>query len=106
MCFQAFLNEFSETYSNSLNILQVDNGSPHLAKKLIIPENSILLFQPSYSSDVNLIERVWQSVKDKFSWLTVGTLDELRNGCGLEFTDSRGYCLAHKIRFYSFCFAE
>ena len=78
VCFQAFLNEFSKTYANSLNILQLDNASPHLAKPLMLPENIILLFQPAYSPDVNPIERVWQSLKDKLSWLTVATLDELR----------------------------
>ena len=77
-CFQVFLNEFSKTYAHHLNILQVDNGSPHVAKKLLIPENIILLFQPAYSPDVNPIERVWQSVKHQLSWLTVATLDELR----------------------------
>lgn len=78
LCFQAFLNEFSKTYDNSLNILQLDNGSFHLAKKLRIPENVILLLQPSYSPDVNPIERVWQYLKEKVRWLTVETLDELR----------------------------
>lgn len=78
VCFQAFLNEFSKVYADNLNILQLDNGSPHLAKKLVIPENIILLFQPSYSPDVNPIERVWQSVKDKLSWLILETLDQLR----------------------------
>src|SRR5512144_1984781 len=48
-CFQTFLDEFSKTYVKSLNILQVDNGSSHLAKHLIIPDNVILLFQPAYS---------------------------------------------------------
>ena len=78
MCFQAFLNEFSKVYTDSLNILQLDNGSPHLAKHLVVPENVILLFQPAYSPDVNPIERLWQSLKEKLSWLTVATLDELR----------------------------
>ena len=78
MCFQAFLNEFSQTYSDSLNLLQVDNASSHLAKNLILPENVILLFQPAYSPDVNPIERLWQSLKDKLRWLTIETLDELR----------------------------
>ena len=78
VCFQAFVNEFSQTYSASLNILQVDNASPHLAKSLSLPENVILLFQPAYSPDVNPIERLWQSLKDKLSWLTLETLDELR----------------------------
>ena len=78
VCFQAFLNEFSKTYPDTLNILQLDNASPHLAKNLILPENVILLFQPAYSPDVNPIERVWQSIKDKLSWLMTETLDELR----------------------------
>ena len=78
VCFQAFLNEFSKTYPDTLNILQLDNASPHLAKNLILPENVILLFQPAYSPDVNPIERVWQSIKDKLSWLMTEPLDELR----------------------------
>ena len=65
VCFQAFLNEFSKTYSDRLNILQLDNAFLHLAKNLVIPEKVILLFQPAYSPDVNPIERLWQSLKDK-----------------------------------------
>ena len=94
ICFQAFLNEFSKMYSNSLNILQVDNGSPHLAKQLIIPENIILLFQPPYSPDVNPIERVWQSVKDKLSWLTLETLDELRKKLDVVINSLTAECIA------------
>ena len=77
-CFQAFLNEFSKVYTDSLNSLQLDNGSPHLAKHLVVPATVILLFQPAYSPDVNPIERLWQSLKEKLSWLTVATWDELR----------------------------
>ena len=94
VCFQVFLKEFSKTYPDSLNILQVDNGSCHLTKKLIIPENVILLFQPSYSPDVNPIERVWQSVKDKLSWLTVGTLDELRREMDAVLNSLTAECIA------------
>ncbi|NMQ21137.1 hypothetical protein E4P82_19220 [Candidatus Competibacter phosphatis] len=35
----------------------------HKAKQLEIPENVVLLFQPTYSPDVNPIERVWQYLK-------------------------------------------
>jgi transposase len=94
VCFQAFLNEFSETYLDSLNILQVDNGSAHLAKNLMIPENIILLFQPAYSPDVNPIERVWQSLKDKLSWLTVETLDELRKAMDSVLNSLTAECIA------------
>lgn len=45
-CYQRFLSEFSQTYPDSLNILQVDNGRFHKGKDLILPENIILLFQP------------------------------------------------------------
>ena len=79
VCFQAFVNEFSKTYSDSLNLVQLDNASPHLAKNLSLPENVILVFQPAYSPDVNPIERLWLALKDKLSWLTIETLDELRD---------------------------
>lgn len=48
-CFQVYLNLLSEHYSNSINIIQLDNGAIHKAKKLTIPSNIILLFQPPYS---------------------------------------------------------
>jgi len=94
VCFQAFVNEFSQTYSASLNILQVDNASPHLAKNLSLPENVILLFQPAYSPDVNPIERVWQSIKDKLSWLTVETLNELRREMDAVLNSLTAECIA------------
>jgi len=94
VCFQAFINEFSKTYATSLNILQVDNGSPHIAKKLIIPENIILLFQPAYSPAVNPIERLWQSLKEKLSWLTVATLDELRREMDAVLNSLTAECIA------------
>ena len=77
-----------------MNILQVDNGPPHVAKKLLIPENIILLFQPAYSPDVNPIERVWQSVKDKLSWLTVATLDALRREMDAVLNSLTAECIA------------
>ena len=52
-CYQRFLDEFSPAYADSLNILQVDNGLFHKAKRLRIPDNIILLFQPPYSPELN-----------------------------------------------------
>ena len=94
ICFQVFLKEFSKTYADSLNILQVDNASFHLTKKLVIPDNIILLLQPAYSPDVNPIERVWQSLKDQLSWLTVGTLDELRKEMDVVLNSLTAECIA------------
>ena len=77
-CFQIFLEQFSQAYPHSLNVIQLDNGRFHSAKKLQIPNNVVLLFQPPYSPDVNPIERVWQSMKDKLRWLNLKNLEELR----------------------------
>ena len=52
-CYQRFLDEFSQAYADTLNILQVDNGLFHKAKRLRIPDNIILLFQPPYSAELN-----------------------------------------------------
>jgi len=76
--FQLLLNKFSKAYPHSLNVIQLDNGRFHSAKKLTIPDNVVLLFQPPYSSDVNPIERVWQFMRDKLCWINLKTLDELR----------------------------
>ena len=77
-CFQLFLDEFSKAYPCSLNVIQLDNGRFHYAKDLTIPDNIVLLFQPPYSPDVNPIERVWRSMKDKLCWINFKNLDELR----------------------------
>ena len=77
-CFQLLLDEFAAAYPTSLNIVQLDNGAFHKAKKLEIPENVVLLFQPAYSPDLNPIERVWQYLKKQNSWLSFETLANLQ----------------------------
>lgn len=71
------MDQFSQAYPESLNVIQLDNGCFHKAKKLIIPDNVVLLFQPPYSPDVNPIERVWQSFKDQLAWLNFKSLSTL-----------------------------
>ncbi|MGC8714225.1 MAG: transposase [Leptodesmis sp.] len=57
VCYQAFLDEFSKAYSDSLNILQVDNGRFHTSNDLVVPETVILLFQPPYCPELNPTEQ-------------------------------------------------
>lgn len=45
----------------------LNNGAFHKAKALKIPENIALLFLPSYSSELNPAERVWQIMKANFT---------------------------------------
>src|SRR5512144_185152 len=78
---------------------QLDNASPHLAQNLILPENVILLFQSAYSPDVNPIERLWRSLKDKLSWLTVETLDELRREMDVVLNSLTAEGIASLIRY-------
>ena len=54
--------------TDSLNIVQVDNGAFHKAKSLRIPDNIILLFQPAYCPELNPIERLWQHLKKDLRW--------------------------------------
>ena len=63
-CFQCFLDEFSHTFSDSMNIMLIDNAGIHKAKRLIIPENIRLVFLPAYSPELNPIERFWQYIKE------------------------------------------
>lgn len=77
-CFQSFLDMISQRYPDSLNIIQLDNGGFHKAKKLRLPGNIVLLFQPAHSPELNPIERLWQAIKDNLSWGEFKNLDALR----------------------------
>jgi transposase len=77
-CFQRFLNEFSQAYPDSLNIIQLDNGRFHSGKKLVLPDNIILLFQPPYCPELNPIEHLWQYLKADLRWADFKTLEELQ----------------------------
>lgn len=77
-CFQVFLNLVSEQYKDSILIMQLDQAGAHRAKRLKIPVNIILMFQPSYSPETNPIERVWQHFKSGLRWKLPKDLNELR----------------------------
>ena len=77
-CFQCFLEKFSEVFSESLNLLVLDNGRFHQAKSLKIPENVVLLFLPPYSPELNPIERLWQDIKAKLFTQTHKALEDIR----------------------------
>lgn len=77
-CFQCFLEKFSEAFSESLNLLVLDNGRFHRAKSLKIPENIVLLFLPPYSPELNPIERLWQDIKAKLFTQTYKALEDMQ----------------------------
>lgn len=59
-------------------LLQLDNSAFHKARKLKIPENIVLLFQPAYSPDINSIERFWQHLKKESRWVNFNPLADLQ----------------------------
>lgn len=75
---QQFLDDFAQTYADSLNIIVLDNAASHRARALRIPTNVRLLFQPPYAPEVNPCERVWQHIKAALKWMCFGDLDTLR----------------------------
>jgi len=78
ICFEKFLELFSQSYPEDFHIIQVDNGSFHSSLQLQIPNNIILLFQPSHTPQVNPIERLWEEIKEQLSWELFDNLEALR----------------------------
>jgi len=78
ICFEKYLELFSEEYSNDFHIIQLDNGSFHQALNLSIPDNIMLLFQPPYTPQVNPIERLWKEIKKFIKWDIFADLDDLK----------------------------
>lgn len=52
-CFQVFLNLVSDQFTDDVLIIQLDNGGFHKAKRLQVPQNIILLFQPPHCPESN-----------------------------------------------------
>jgi putative transposase len=67
LCFQAFLDEFSSAYPDTLNVLVVDGAPAHIAHALRIPENVVLFRLPPYCPELNPMERVWQDCRKRLS---------------------------------------
>ena len=45
----------------------LDNGRFHKAKRLVIPNNIVLVFLPPYSPELNPAEKIWAKYKRAFS---------------------------------------
>ena len=77
-CFQVYLEEFARAYPEDLHIIQLDNGPLHTAKKLEVPPNIVLLFQPSHSPELNPIERLWEHLKGQLKWQVFKDIQHLQ----------------------------
>lgn len=77
-CFQVFLNLVSEQFKDDVLIIQLDNGGFHKAKRLVVPQNIILFFQPPHCPQSNPIEQIWQYLKRQLRWTLPKNLEQLR----------------------------
>jgi len=77
-CFQEFLQGFAEKYSESFNLIIMDNGSFHKALELNWPDHVMPIYLPAYSPELNPIERLWEYVKQDLKWENYSSIDELK----------------------------
>lgn len=75
-CFQRFIDLFAATFPDSLNLLQLDQASCHVATTLVWPHNVKTIFQPAHSPELNPIERLWLDLKKHFKAKNFETLSE------------------------------
>ena len=78
-CFEIYLREFARAYPADLHIIQLDNEPLHTAKKLQVPPNIVLLFQPSSSPELNPIERLWSHLKGQLKWQVFKDIKHLQS---------------------------
>lgn len=74
---QIFVDEFARAHPTTFNLLLMDNSGAHTAKRLKLPLNVALVFQPAANPELNPAERVWQDLKEQLAWLTFADLEAL-----------------------------
>ena len=68
-CFSIFLGQFSQHSADSLNIVLLDQAPAHVAQRVQLPENVILVWLPAYSPELNPVERLWEDLKSRLDVL-------------------------------------
>ena len=64
-CFTVFLHQFGQHYAESLNIVLLDQAPAHVAQRVPVPENVVLVWLPAYSPELNPVERLWEDLKGR-----------------------------------------
>ena len=77
--FQIFLDEFAKNYKESLNVMFMDNGRFHKARKLKIPENIVPMYFEPYAPELNPTERLCVDLKAKLANEVFEVLTALQN---------------------------
>jgi hypothetical protein len=72
--FQIFIDILSKTDAEELMLLPLDNASFHKAKKLVIPDNIVLINIQPYSPELDPAEQIWAWFKRAFTNKTFTTM--------------------------------
>jgi hypothetical protein len=62
-CFTVFLHQFGRQYPESLNLVLLDQAPAHVAQRVAVPDNVVLVWLPPYSPELNPVERLWEDLK-------------------------------------------
>lgn len=67
LCFRTFLERLSEAYADHDLVVVLDGAPSHTSKEIELPENVSLLGLPSYSPELNPVERWFQEFRKELS---------------------------------------
>jgi hypothetical protein len=68
-CFSLFLAKFGQYSRESLNIVLLDRAPAHVAQRVEIPDNVVLVWLPAYSPELTPVERLWEDLKRRIDVL-------------------------------------
>lgn len=64
-CMNSFLSQFTKKLQGRKIVLVMDGAAWHKSNNLSVPDYIRIIIQPSYSPELNPVERLWQYIKNK-----------------------------------------
>jgi transposase len=78
LCFQTFLERLGEAYADHHLVVVLDGAPSHTSSQITLPKNVSLLGLPSYSPELNPVERWFQEFRRTLSNRIFETLELLQ----------------------------